>query len=201
MKLFLLDRFDGKYGEGAYDLLTKMLKDPLVSLTDVGEYFGFTRQRASIYFSNVFPDIGYTKCFPRERLIHRLRPKFWRFVYPIYAEGMDFLRGVGFSPHLLSYKNTNRVVVNLFVVCCCRLYPSRDKKTAHLMFSSGKRSGDRVDFYLCMLRGVGHTRGYLVPFDVMPKGGISIPTMINSRSKYAKYLNNFEALGSLSEGL
>lgn len=190
MKLVLLDRFDMKYGDGAYDLLVRMLKDPLISLTDVGLYFGFSKQRASVYFSDVFDGISYGECFPRDRVLFRLRPKCGRYVSPAYRDGIEVLKRNGFSPELVPYKNVNRIIVNLFVVACCRLYVSMGKKTAHLMLSRGRRGSDNLDFYLCVLEGIG---AYLIPSSCMPAGGISV-SIRPGRSKYLRYLNNFEPL-------
>ncbi len=194
MKLSL---FNERYGENAYDLLVRMLKDPLVSLTDTARYFGISKQRVSLFFDSIF-GVGYAQCFPRVRVPFRYRPKNRgdRCISVTYSNGMEILRREGFVPVLVPHRNSNRILVNGYTIVVLALSRDGFGRSAHAALRKGRKDRTLADFYLFVLDGVG---GYLVPYPKVPNGGITVSLKTDAVSKYNRYLNDYRDLWLIEE--
>lgn len=181
------NRFDKKYGRGSFIKLKCMLKDPLVSLQDVGGYFNFTRMQASLLFKRLY-NRPYAGCFPLRQncrvCIYKNR------VHRVYQDALLTLKKNGLKKaRLVRFENSSfRIMVNGFTVAARRLYQARNKKYKYMHTSSTIREDD-VDYFLCFSK----KRTYIIPHDEMTIGGMSVPAK-HTGGKYEKFINNWKVL-------
>lgn len=184
-------RFNSKYGEGACSRLKQMFEDPLIALSNIGEYFGFTRQAASLYFKKIYGKT-YSNCQPNrvDTKIPYKRNVSGR-VYKIYLKAQRILRKHGFKSAIVTWKSSYRLILdNSIKVAARRLYFMRPlgKESIYRFWATTKGNAD-VDFFLCF-----NTKGdiYIIPNNIMP-GGLSIPPY-GREGKYLTYKDNWDLL-------
>lgn len=185
-------RFDDKYGEGACDKLKQMFGDPLVALKDVGEYFVFTRQAASLYFKKIYGK-KYSNCQPKRAEVKRpYERKIEGRVYKIYLEAGRILERNGFKKiEIVSWKSSYRLIVEGNIRIAARKFYSMrpyGEKSITRFWAATKGNSD-VDFFLCFNKKGDR---YIIPENKMP-GGLSIPPY-GREGKYLKYKDNWELL-------
>ncbi|RLF32358.1 MAG: hypothetical protein DRN08_06730 [Thermoplasmata archaeon] len=70
-------RFEIIYGTGAIDTFKEMIEDVDSSLSDVGKYFGFSREYARQVYKKIY-GCPYTEAHERKRAARRRRKRFFR---------------------------------------------------------------------------------------------------------------------------
>jgi hypothetical protein len=186
-------RFNRKYGEGACIRLRQMLEDPLVALNDVGGYFGFTRQAASLYFKKIYGKT-YRQCKPNrnEVKLPYERDTNGR-IYKICKEGRRILRREGGfrNIEIVPWKSSYRLMVEggIFVAVRRFYWTKPFGKKSRVRFWSAVKGRTPADFFLCYSRKGDR---YIIPSLEMPEG-LSIPPY-GREGKYSVYRNGWERL-------
>ena len=178
-------RFEGKHGVGSLQQLKMMFEDPLISLKEAGDRFGFTREGARQYFEKIFGK-KYGDCKPNRK---ECKVRFFRGrTYELYVAAVSILEKQKFKPELLVYKSSYRIRVNNFSVAARRMSRTRVNAKSNLYFHTSTRGKSAADFFLCFCE----EGSYVIPGKVMPTG-ITIPSN-NRESKYQKYRDNWDLL-------
>ena len=105
-------RFEKRYGRGAVNIFKTIIENPDKSLSDVGRYFGFSREYARQVYKLLF-GTPYTQAFRNK--IKKLsvpktparRPRI-QYLYEL----TDNLRSFGISAHIIKDKGINRIIAN-----------------------------------------------------------------------------------------
>lgn len=174
--------FNNRHGGDSFTFLCLMLKDPLISLKDVGDYFGFTREYARLLFLKIYK-ISYGECFPRVR--KQLDSRFMKNIFDIYVQAQGILIEHGFKSVIVKCKNSYRLQVFGDILAAKRLYVNDG-----FIFSTQKSAGE-IDFYICF--NLRYERVYIIPSREMPKFGLRL-SLSGAPSKYDRFLNNFDAI-------
>jgi len=178
-------KFEKKYGTGSFQQLKGMFEDPLISLKEAGERFGFSREMARQYFEKIFKK-KYGECKPNRK---ECKVRFFRGrTYELYLEAMGILEGQGFKPELLIHKSSYRISVNGLSVAARRMSKTRINAKSDLYFHTSTRGKSAADFFLCFCE----EGSYVIPGIEMPTG-ITIPAG-DRESKYRKYRDNWDLL-------
>jgi len=185
----LENRFDKNREKGSFLQLRTMLEDPLISLTDVGEYFNFTKAQASIYFQSIYQR-KYQGCFPGR--YYRKVPFYKGQIYQVYLDALTILKKKKFKKAKIVRKDyTFRIHVNGYVLSAHRLYRSTIKKYPymHTVQTTATAQRDDVDFFFCFTQ----KRMYLIPKEYLTARSISVHTK-HTQGKYERFLDNWGVL-------
>lgn len=181
------NRFDKNREKGSFLQLRAMLEDPLVSLTEVGEYFNFTKAQASIYFQSIYQR-KYRDCFPGRET--RKVPFFKGQIYQVYLDALTILKKKKFKKAKIVRKDyTFRIHVNGYVLSAHRLYKSTIKKYPYMHTVQTTTQRNDVDFFFCFTK----KRMYLIPKEHMTAQSISVHAK-HTQGKYEEFLDNWGVL-------
>lgn len=186
-------RFNKKHGAGSYDTLIRMFEDPLISLSDVGDRFNFSREAASIFFKKLH-NKGYRECNTL-RAVCKIKPKVKGLRFNLHQRAVDILsknkliqgHHIGILPYRdRSYKiQVNEIYARVF-------HTYRILSNNKIFFSSQKEQDPLVSFFLYFAPFAPSKEEvenmYIIPANLIIKSGLSVipedPT----------YFNNFQQL-------
>ena len=181
-------RFERKYGFGAVGRFKEMIEKQEKSLTDVGNYFGFSREYARQVYWKIY-GCSYGESFRKKKVSRKKRP-----VEPKQPEKLVKVRNkmasLGFHPKIENEGRTFRILANGY-----RLgfkFSERPRLVGtHYYFSinyKGCFNTEACDFFICLLKRKRDETHYIIPQDAMPRCSIALsPEADEAKSKYSQF--------------
>lgn len=183
-------RFRATYGKDAFERFKEIINRPDASLSDVGRYFGFSRQYASAVYKKIHGRSYSEVCERRRKTgkdakeIEKL-PKQLRQVSDLRIK----MAALGFVTQLRKKKYGYYIATNGFklAVRCASTYRTRGRK-AYFQTTNLKGMA-RFDYdFLIVVCTYGNDHIYfIIPRDAVPDGGLSLIPRESSSSKYSKF--------------
>lgn len=184
----LFGRFERKYGPGAVVRFKEMIEKPEKSLTDVGNYFGFSREYARQVYGKVcgcpYAEIHRKKQVERKRKLAELRhpAKLMKI-----REKMAFL---GFNAKIENQGRVCSILANgyrLGFKYCSRPVVIGGKQCFHFTNKGCFRNED-CDFFVCLLKRERDETHFIIPQNAMPRRSLSLlPEAKEGSSKYSQF--------------
>jgi hypothetical protein len=187
-----LRHFEKKYGEGAAGQFKKLAVDPNTSLTDVGRYFGFTREYARQVYMKIFGR-PYTLAYYEKRRrrkgeinssVPAQRPSalLTKTLAKMASMGLEYeshLAGDCRSISVNGYRIKLRFSSPSYLIGGKRNY-KMNTKSVHRMSA--------CDFLICVLSTWTEDFHYVIPAEELPKCSLSLsPDSGIHDSKYARF--------------
>jgi len=192
-------RFESTYGEGAVEEFKKMVQHPNNSLSDVGRYFGFSREYARQVYQKIY-GVAYTKAHRKKRLIRRKkrltdhRAKSKRMANLLKVS--EKMKSVGLDANIEN-RGRSFIILNNGYRLDLRVTstPVRIGRQNYFRFNIAKRVDINFDFFICLCRNRGEDVHFIIPFDFLPRSSISLlPHSRSDQSKYARFREGWSLL-------
>ena len=195
-------RFEKRYGRGAVNIFKTIIESPNKSLSDVGRYFGFSREYARQVYKLLY-GTPYTQAF-RNKIKKLSVPKTparkprIQYLYEL----TDNLRSFGISAHIIKDKSINRIIANGFkldIRISSTYKMVGRKKYFRIIYTKGLNLD--CDFIICICEDMHLRTHYVIPRDIMPAGGIClIPQANHNESKYTEFKENWKLMKKRCQG-
>ena len=181
-------RFDRRYGIGAISRFKELIENPMHSLTDAGNYFGFSREYArqvywKIYGCSYGENHGKMKTLEKKR---RTKSNHSKKLVKI----RDKMVSLGFKPKIERQGRGSRILVNGY-----RLgfkFSKRSRLMGRHHYFNINQNGcfekEKCDFFICLLKKECDETHFVIPKNAMPKCSIALsPQSSKARSKYSQF--------------
>ena len=181
-------RFDRTYGAGAMSQFKKIIENPMNSLTDAGNHFGFSREYARQVYRKIY-GCSYGEKHGKKRAVGKKRPT--KRKHPEkFVKIRDKMMSLGFDPKIERRGRATRIWVNGY-----RLGFKFSKKPrlmgTHHYFNINQNAcfeREECDFFVCLLKKECDETHFIIPKNAMPKCSIALsPQASNARSKYSQF--------------
>lgn len=185
-------RFERRNGEGAVERFKKLIEDPDLSLSDVSNAFGFSREYARQVCRKIYGR-PYTEIYKKKRA----RKK--------EAQAADRMRGskrlgslmavkkkmesLGIPSQIKSEGRKYRLVTNGYkVVLKSSARPTRIGRKEYFRINYTGLDDRDCDFFICLCGDQAEKVHYVIPREALPKCTISLlPQAGPEESKYARF--------------
>jgi len=214
-------RFNERYGKDSVDTFRRIIEKPDSSLADTARHFGFTREYARQVYRKInghpYTETHSIKLAARRRLREELkerdlvRPKRDEWPSVIKVKKMARLHGyaIGLPKTCRGRRYPNNITVNNHKVCVKSSFGTTQMgRNVYFGFSRTSLGLEDCDFFICVCHGKGKDTYYVIPYDVLPKKGFTIPAgerhkgpWRNQTSKYSRYMEAWDLLGGSRPGL
>lgn len=186
-----LRRFERRYGLGAEEIFRTMIADDDVSLSALGNHFGFSREYARQVYEKIH-GASYTQDHRRKQLARAKR----RLDTPKRGKRLDMVMQVkeriqsfGLSPHVRSKGGHHILLTNGYQIA---LKYSENPLTygakKRFYISNAKGQYADYDFLIALCKSREDSIHYIIPRDAMPRSGVSLfPESGPDKSKYAQF--------------
>jgi hypothetical protein len=196
------ERFEEKYGKGSIATFRKIIEDSQATLAEVGRHFGFSREYARLLYQKIY-GFPYTETLREKRevlrklkheKITRLKAKRISFI----ARMIEMARFQGSTLEING--NPHNILINGYKINIKMASgKSSAGKNRYFGISRKKLRREACDFFICVCQENGNNTHYIIPYDVMPGGGINIP-IHPERSKYLQFREAWRLLAKDREG-
>jgi hypothetical protein len=206
-----LQKLEKKYGLDVIRVFQWLIEYPFITLQDVGDFFGFTRENTRLIFKKIygFPysllyarKLGFQKKVRESLSIKRLSHS-RRFLYEHLIIMEARRHGLVCNYHLKDYPFELRINGKT-------IGPRIAVRKVKLKYDSDLKyyrcAGKKIpyDFFICVCHHEKEFIYYIIPGDVLPKGGAYLPDptkykdsskLVNKkRSKYLPFLEAWDLL-------
>jgi hypothetical protein len=159
------ERFEKTHGKGSIDKFKDMIEQPECTLSEVGEYFGFTKEYARVVYKNIY-GVQYAEIFRKKK------------------EERKRLREKGLNPVIQLNGRSFQLLVNghKIAVRSSKALQSNKRRYFHLF-----RIRRCSDFIIFLCHENEKETFYVIPLRAIPESGINIPAGKDSRGKYSGF--------------
>ena len=202
-----LEKLEKKYGLDVIRVFQWLIEYPFITLQDVGDFFGFTRENTRLIFRKIY-GFPYSLLYARkldfqkkvrESLSSKRLSHSRRFLYEHLILMEAKRHGLDCSYHPKDYPGELRIngksIGPRIAVKKVRLKAESD---AEYYRCSGKKI--LYDFFICVCHHEKEFIYYVIPGDFLPKGGAYLPAesqkqaaSVSTSRRHSKYLPYLEA--------
>lgn len=192
-------RFERKYGPGAEETFRTMIENPDVSLSDLGRFFGFSREYARQAYEKIY-GYAYTEAY-KKKLIARAQgrldtPKIDQRL-GLVMQVKERMQSLGLFPNVRTRGRHHMLQTNgyhIAVKCTLKPLSYSGKKYFYIANATGVCAD--YDFLIALCRSQEDSIHYIIPRHAMPTCGVSLyPEASPDKSKYAQFREAWHLLG------